>query len=245
MTDMNQEATILLPDDTLQFNCTKAVSCFNECCRDLNQFLTPYDILRLKNHLDLSSTQFLEKYTSQHTGPETGLPIITLKPRYDDHLRCPFVTLQGCRVYPDRPSSCRTYPLSRIATRSRSNGNISERYMLVQEPHCHGFQQTKTQRIKDWIKAQGLEPYNQMNDRLMEIISLKNRLHPKALNLAAQQLFYLALYDLDNFRGQIFTNDLLNGFITEPESLEAIRSDDVALLKLALKWVKAKLFSQP
>ena len=242
---MNQEATILLPDDTLQFDCSKGVPCFNECCRDLNQFLTPYDILRLKNHLGRSSTQFLEQYTSQHTGPETGLPIITLKPRYDDHLKCPFVTPQGCRVYADRPSSCRTYPLARIATRCRDTGQISERYMLVQEPHCHGFQQTKTQRIKDWIKAQGLEPYNQMNDRLMEIISLKNRLHPKALNLAAQQLFYLALYDLDNFRGQIFTNDLLNGFITEPESLEAIRSDDVALLKLALKWVKAKLFSQP
>jgi hypothetical protein len=76
---MNDEMKPLSLDDRFCFECSKDRSCFNECCKDINQFLTPYDILRLKGHLKITSSVFLEQYTNQHTGPETGLPIITLK----------------------------------------------------------------------------------------------------------------------------------------------------------------------
>ena len=56
---MDPELTPISPQDTFRFSCSPVVVCFNECCRDLNQFLTPYDILRLKNHLGLSSGEFL------------------------------------------------------------------------------------------------------------------------------------------------------------------------------------------
>ncbi|RUA03022.1 MAG: YkgJ family cysteine cluster protein, partial [Deltaproteobacteria bacterium] len=45
--------------DTFIFHCHPEISCFNGCCRDLNQFLYPYDILRLTGHLKLHSSQFL------------------------------------------------------------------------------------------------------------------------------------------------------------------------------------------
>lgn len=76
---MEESFKSLLPDDKFRFSCTNRLSCFNECCRDLNQYLTPYDILRLKKNFGMSSGMFLAKYTSQHTGTETGLPVITLK----------------------------------------------------------------------------------------------------------------------------------------------------------------------
>ena len=76
---MENNMTPLSLNDTFKFSCSKKVPCFNECCRDLNQFLFPYDILRMKNRLGLPSNLFLEQYTSQHTGPETGLPVITFK----------------------------------------------------------------------------------------------------------------------------------------------------------------------
>jgi hypothetical protein len=53
-------------DDTFKFSCSAKVPCFNECCQDLNQFLTPYDILCLKNHLGMTSGAFLERYTTTH-----------------------------------------------------------------------------------------------------------------------------------------------------------------------------------
>ena len=70
----------LADDEPFCFCCSPAGPCFNACCRDLNQALAPYDILRLKNSLGLTSGRFLENFTNQHIGPESGLPVITLKP---------------------------------------------------------------------------------------------------------------------------------------------------------------------
>ncbi len=239
---MNEEMTALSLDEPFQFSCSKNVPCFNECCRDLNQFLTPYDILRLKKNLGMTSTAFLEKYTIQHIGHETGFPIITLKPNSSSDLQCPFVTPDGCKVYEDRPSSCRTYPLARLASRSRETGEISEYYALMQEPHCKGFEQDKEQTVLEWVEEQGLAVYNEMNDLLMEIIGLKNRLNPGMMDLASRHMFHLACYDLDAFRKNIFEEGLLDDLNLDTDTLESIKNDDEALLKFSLGWLKQNLF---
>ena len=77
---MTDEMIPVHEKDAMPFDCSSKNSCFNECCRDLNQALTPYDILRLKRNLGISSQVFLKKYTSLHYGPESGLPIVTFKP---------------------------------------------------------------------------------------------------------------------------------------------------------------------
>lgn len=236
------EIEYLLSDDRFRFSCSERVSCFNECCRDLNQFLTPYDILRLKNGLGLSSTQFLEQYTIQHTGPQTGMPVITLKAADMSDLRCPFVTPDGCRVYENRPSSCRIYPLIRLVSRNRESGKITEQYALIQEEHCRGFEQEHDQSVREWIENQGLLPYHEMNDMMMEIIALKNQRCPGQMDIKAQHIFHLALYDSDNFRQQIFENGLLDKFGLSDETLRLIREDDVALLKTGFQWVQKILF---
>jgi len=228
--------------DTFCFNCSPEVPCFNECCRDLNQFLTPYDILRLKNHFDLPSVKFLEQFTSQHIGPETGLPIVTLKPWEGTDLTCPFVSPEGCKVYKNRPSSCRTYPLVRGLSRSRETGEITEQFMMLQEPHCHGFREHGKQTVRQWMDGQEIVIYNEINDQLMEIISLKNQLIPGPLDLKSRHMFYLALYDLDNFRSQIKKNGLLNDFDIDSTTLDKAMEDDVALLNLGMKWIKKVLF---
>ena len=234
----------LLPNGRFRFSCSPDVPCFNECCRDLNQFLTPYDILRLKNHLGLSSGEFLRKYTSQHIGPESGLPIVTLKPNDPHRLTCPFVTDKGCRVYENRPSSCRTYPLMRAVTRSRSTGETTAQFMVVKESHCRGFEDCKTRTLKQWMHDQGVVIYNENNDKLMQIISLKNRLIPGPLDLESRHLFHIALYDLDNFRSQIQNNGLLDNFPINSRVMDAALKTDAALLDLAMHWIKRVLFDQ-
>jgi Fe-S-cluster containining protein len=234
--------TEIFLDDPFRFACSSAVSCFNECCRDLNQFLTPYDIVRLKNHFGMTSAEFLKQYCSKHTGPESGLPIVTLRPGSAPQLTCPFVTADGCRVYENRPSSCRTYPLVRAISRSRETGTIRERYMVLKENHCLGFNENKTQTVREWIAQQGLSVYFELNDMLMEIISIKNQIGPAALDLKSAHIFHLALYDLDSFRLQIFDNKLIEDYEMEPAMIEAIKSDDTELLKLGIKWVRRELF---
>jgi len=241
---VDPELTPISPQDTFRFSCSPAVPCFNECCRDLNQFLTPYDILRLKNHFGLSSGKFLARYTSLHTGPESGLPIVTLRPKENDDRLCPFISPNGCTVYENRPSSCRTYPLVRALARSRQTGEITEQFMVLQEPHCRGFIQSGNRTVKQWMDGQEIAIYNAVNDQLMEIISLKNQRMPGPLDLKSRQRFYTALYDLDNFRSQIKKSRLLEDFDVDAANIDKAMADEVALLELGMKWVKKVLFDQ-
>ena len=234
--------TPLSPNDAFQFSCAKGLPCFNSCCRDLNQFLTPFDILQLKNHLGVSSAEFLARYTTRHTGPESGLPITTLKPVIPSRRKCPFVTSAGCSVYTGRPSSCRMYPLVRAISRSRKTGSVSEYFILLKEPHCRGFDQDNCQAVREWIASQGLAMYNQMNDMLMEIISLKNLYMPGPLDNKSRHIFHMALYDLDSFKSKIINEGLLDNLHLDPQRLDTIKNDDVALLKLGHRWVKQILF---
>ncbi len=243
---MNEDDfTPLALDDVFAFSCTPEVACFNECCRNLNQFLTPYDILRLKNHLGLTASVFLERYTVTHIGPETGLPVVVLRQDPASGMACPFVSERGCTVYEARPSSCRAYPLARLASRCRETGRVAEHYALLREPHCLGFREEKRQTVRQWIADQGLSECNEMNDLLMEIIGLKSRHHPRPLDIRERQMFHLACYDLDAFRKQVLEKGLLSAFHPDPELLRAAESDDKALLRLSMAWLKQALFGIP
>lgn len=241
---MDPEVTPLSRQATFCFSCNPAVPCFNECCRDLNQFLTPYDVLRLKSHLGLPSGQFLAQYTSQHIGPESGLPIVTLKPSDQRERICPFVTPKGCRVYENRPSSCRTYPLMRAVGRNRQTGEMSERFMVLKEPHCRGFDQGKSHTAAQWISEQKVAVYNEINDKLMQIISLKNTRMPGELDGKARRLVHTALYDLDGFRSQITDNGLPADRRLDSALADKALEDDVALLEVGMSWIKRVLFDQ-
>jgi Fe-S-cluster containining protein len=224
-------------EDPFSFACNPGVACFNQCCRDLNHFLTPYDVLRLRRRLGLSSGEFLRSFTSRHTGPESGLPVVTLKPTGGSQLRCPFVTPQGCSVYPDRPAACRTYPLVRLVARPREGGPNTERFFLLKEPHCQGHRQEGRQTVREWLENQDLSQYNRMNDLLMALISLKNRLAPGPLPIPLQHLFYQC-YDLDAFRAQLRKTE--PGPAADAAAWESLEGDDSALLTYALDyWQKA------
>lgn len=232
---------LLIPitaDTVFRFECSPEVACFNQCCRDLVQALTPYDVLRVRQELGLSSGRFLEQYTRTHTGPGSGLPVVTLKPADEQTRVCPFVSPAGCRVYPNRPASCRTYPLARSLSRARATGAALESFYILREPHCHGFAGVREQTVCGWIDDQELCDYNAENDRMLELISAKNRLHPGPLPPDALDALTLALYDLDGFRAQ-----LLDGRIKDAGALcdafpNAIEGDDLQLLHAGLAWAK-------
>jgi Fe-S-cluster containining protein len=206
------------------------------------QYLTPYDILRLRKHLGMSSGEFLARYTVQYTGAESGLPVVSLKPADTPDRACCFVTPEGCRVYPSRPTSCRTYPLARAIRRCRDTGRVSEHFALIREPHCKGHDRGRRQNVQEWLRHQDLSDFNPLNDRMLEIIGLKNRHLPGPLDLRRQHLFRLALYDLDAFRDHVFNRGLLDGFQVSRSRLERAQTDDVVLLEIAHQWIKHILF---
>jgi Fe-S-cluster containining protein len=222
------------------------VSCFNECCRDLNQALTPYDLLRLRSCLGIDSREFFRRYADIHAGPASGLPVASLRFDDRDDRRCPFVTGTGCRVYADRPSSCRLYPLARALYRSRATGALDAQYAIVREPHCRGFDQGPFQNLNQWIAGQGLEIYFRMNDPLIELIALKNRLRPGPLPARLQQQVQLAFYDIDSLKTQVAPGRMgrlhqqagSNRWPPAPGP----EDDDTQWLAWSLNWVRHLLF---
>ena len=239
---MNDPIRPIAADETFRFECNEGVPCFNACCKNLNQFLTPYDILQLKNCLGMSSGKFLEKFTTQSIGPETGLPVISLKPLAGEDLKCPFVTPDGCSVYANRPSSCRIYPVARAVSRNRKTGKISEHFALIHEDHCRGYQQKKVQTVKEWMRSQDVIACNQVNDLFLEIISLKARLLPGPLDLRSKHLFHIALYDIDAFKKQIFEDGLADDMHLEKGLLKELKEDEIELLKFGHELVKKVVF---
>lgn len=231
-------------EEVFRFACHCKVPCFNHCCRDLNQALTPYDVLRLKRHLKISSKDFFATYAMVYTGSSTGLPVVSLRFGNDTDKSCPFVSARGCMVYPARPSSCRIYPLARALRRSRSNGRIREYYAVIREAHCRGFEESGTQTVRQWITDQELETGLAMNDALMELIALKNQLRPGPLAPEHLQMAQMAFYDIETLRLKALDNELPGMDNDHLKPLPDIR-DDESWLKWGLQWITRVLFGQP
>ena len=241
---MNDEMLPVALDDPMEFNCSPGNPCFNQCCRDLNQALTPYDILRIKNAVNFPSRQFLREYTSRHTGPGSGLPVLTFKTNPATGHACPFVTDSGCSIYNDRPASCRMYPLARAIVKDRTTGKNVEYFALIEEEHCKGFGDQSNKTVAQWLKSQDVEDHNTQNDKILELISLKNQIRPGKLEGAEEDIFYMALYDLDNFKIQIKEKGLLASMDLPVEYVEKVVADDLSLLNFGIAWIKYQLFGK-
>jgi uncharacterized protein len=233
-----------LEKETFTFACHPGVPCFTECCRDLRLVLTPYDILRLKNRLGLTSGVFLDDYTEMQLGEHNGFPAVFLKMEADERRTCPFVTPQGCRVYEDRPGACRIYPVGRGASKNQSQGPTREIFFVVREPHCQGFQEPPDWTVGDWSKDQGLELYNYFNDLWMEIITHRGSLGAGEVIPKKMQMFAMASYNLDQFRCFVLGSKFLTLFELPEEMIKKIKTDDAELFTLACQWLKFALFGE-
>lgn len=242
---MSDEPELIGIDDTFTFSCDPALTCFNQCCRDLNQFLYPYDIVRLKTRLGMRSDVFLDTYTVIYGGDTTGLPVVSFRTRASDGHRCPFVGDEGCKVYPDRPASCRLFPLARAISRSRKTGEIMEHYALIEDPVCRGFDHGNPMTVRQFVTDQGLLPYNTFNDKMIELISMKQQIMPGYLDSPYREKFILGCYNVDGFRDAIIEDGLIDHGLIGAERFEKLRSDDLTTLEIGMAWVTSELFGAP
>ncbi len=231
-------------DSHFNFKCHPGVPCFNECCGDVNIFLTPYDIIRLKKNLGITSTEFLKKYTFSPFDENLKYPVILLKMNDDEKKTCPFVSKDGCTVYPDRPWACRMYPLGLAFPKEGSDQLDKEFYFLLRESICKGFEEKKERTVREWIKSEGIEEYNKMGEDFKELtlhkfFSDKGNLTPPKI-----EMFFMACYDIDKFRRFLFNSTFFQKFEIDEATQSRIKEDDVELLKLGYRWLRFALFGE-
>ena len=230
--------------NTFAFRCHKGIECFTRCCADLNLVLTPYDIIRLKNRLGMSSEDFLNKHTDTTMDRHQRFPMVKLIMNQDEKRKCPFVSSDGCTIYEDRPGACRIYPLGRAATKPDVQRDTREKFFIVDEKHCLGFHEEKEWTIEEWLKNEGLDEYNAMNDQWLEIITSQKDLGPKKDIHQKTKMFFMASYNLDRFREFVFGSKFFKLFDVEPNLMERLASNDVELMKFAFEWLKFSLFGE-
>ena len=230
-------------ESKFEFECHKNLDCFTKCCRGINIILTPYDIVRLKNKLKLSSEEFLAIYTKPEILEETDLPVVTLKLLDDEKKSCPFVKDDGCIVYKDRPSTCRYYPVGTASLSHKNAEDKEEFYFFVKENHCNGFKEKKQWTIKDWRKDQGVDIHDEINSAWTDLV-VRKRSFPKNIMLTekAKQMFFMVSYNVDAFKRFVFESDFLKKYELKKSLLEKIKKDEIELLKFAFQWLRFTLF---
>ncbi len=239
-----EEYPRLSEESRFQFKCHPGVPCFNDCCRDVNIFLTPYDIIRLKNRLGISSAEFLSKYTISPFDENLKYPVVLLKMDENEKKNCPFVTDKGCSVYEDRPWSCRMYPLGLASPKDSGETGNGEFFFLLQEAVCQGFKEHREITVADWIKDQGIEEYNRMGEYFKDITL--NEFFTGGGTLAPEkiEMFFMACYNIDSFRNFVFNSTFLKKFDVDEATVAQIKADDIEMMKFAFNWLRFALFGE-
>ncbi|MFV1951740.1 MAG: YkgJ family cysteine cluster protein [Nitrospinota bacterium] len=225
--------------DKFKFFCGKEIECSIQCCSNLNLMLTPYDIFRMKKRLKLSSEDFLMQYTTSPLKEGTAIPVVMLRMTDDEKRTCPFASSEGCKIYEDRPGSCRVYPLGQATTNDEDKASHKEIYFIVREPYCIGFNTDKEWTVREWKKNQGLDIYNEMNHPWMEIILDKILQKQKMLDDNIAKMIFMGSYNLDAFKRFVFESRFLETFDIENEVIESIKKDELELMRFGFMWLKA------
>lgn len=222
------------------FECSPGLDCFGACCRDKRLPLMPYDALRLCRALDMPTTDFLGEYTELEADPRSGWPTLRIHLNRDGV--CPFLSPSGCRVYEDRPTCCRIFPVVRAVKRDPKTGRSHQLYLRQKTTGCLGWDQPRALTPEQWVADQGLPLYHRYNDRLMDLV-----MHPARkgkLDLTPPQVhaFVAALFNLDIFLRLVGDPGFASQFGFASARVAAALLDREELMLLGQDWLTAQLF---
>lgn len=233
----------LTPDSKLTFKCHPGIACFTKCCSNIDILLTPYDVIRMKNRLGISSTEFLAKYTHSVLDKKTSQPLLYIRLLEEGQRPCPFVEAsEGCTIYGDRPAACRYYPVGQVTHRRMDDKNEApihdEFYVVVRENHCLGFQEDKTWTIQEWREDQEAALCDEMNREWKNIMMKQDLPRGEVFDQKRQTMFYIASYDIDGFRQFVFESRFLEIFDVDAGTLDRISKDETELMHFSFRYLK-------
>lgn len=225
------------------FRCHPDIPCFTECCRELELALTPYDVLRLSQELQMSGSAFIDRYVVVEQDDQGGFPQLYLGMVDDGRASCPFVSAKGCMVYAGRPGACRAYPVGRGVTLD-GDGKVRAMYVLVREVHCLGFAGPQSRNIAEWFENQGLIEYNAINDEVLRLLQHEQMRRGRNLTPEEKDTFILALYKLDQFRKLVSSPHFRDKYLPRRGERESVLADDLSLLRFGIRWLQEVLFAE-
>ena len=232
-------------DSEIQFHCHKNISCFNECCKNIDITLMPYDIQRLKRRENISSSEWVAKYTMPFPMDAHDMPGLKLATR-PGSTACVFLTEEGCSVYEDRPTACRYYALGSMGVRKQGAAEVEDLYFLVKEPHCKGHEEPRTLTVREYREEQGLVEYDEKNREWRDIVLKKRSSGPTvgAPTPRSLQLFDMCSYDIDNFRAFLQSPGFTEIFDIDGQEKQDMTEDEDKLFQFSCRFLKQVLYGE-
>lgn len=165
---------------TFHFECTRS----GECCRHMEIFLNPYDILRMAKALDTTTIQVIQDQLLFLENRQQGILKPVLKAAREGV--CEFNSNRLCRIHRDRPLPCRLFPIARI----------DEDFHLQQVSYCKGLASQREQDVDTYIQEEeaqehldAAKPYHRVMRTYVTMDGL--------LDQETKDLFHTVLYDFD------------------------------------------------
>jgi len=229
----------------IQFSCHKGIGCWNACCSNIDISLTPYDILRLKKRLQLSSAEFLTKYTFPYEFEKDDIAGVKFRP-VQGGSACQFMTPEGCSVYDDRPTACRYYPVALVSMRKEGEAFDTASYALVKEDHCKGHEVKRSLTIDEYRTEQGVVEYDELARGWRQLILKKKSSGPSIgkPSLKSRQLFFMACYDQDQFRAFVASASFGDLFALSLEERQTLVGDDLGLMEFGFRFLRQVMFGE-
>jgi Fe-S-cluster containining protein len=148
--------------DTLPLTCSRK----GTCCHGNQVFLNPWEILCLANEKNVSTSEFIDKYTDLNG----------LKLRFDagkNHIGKSACNLYvedfGCSVHKGRPLACRLFPIGRQIQQNE----IQYIYQGTEFPCLNGCSEVlelPKLSVGDYLSEQETELYEHAQDEYLEVL---------------------------------------------------------------------------
>ncbi len=230
--------------DTFRFRCHPGIGCFNRCCRNLNLFLYPYDVMRLRARLGITSDEFLDRHVDVVLRPGSHFPDVLLRMAENSQRTCPFLTDQGCSVYPDRPDTCRTFPLEQALIHDGETDEDASVFFFRPPDFCLGRHEDFAWTVPEWVEDQEAQDYHRMTIRWAELRGLfqNDPWGGEGPGGTRAKMTFMAAYNLDRFREFVFGSSFLKRFKIKSDLLRKIEKDDTQLMLLGFDWIKLFLW---
>jgi Fe-S-cluster containining protein len=230
---------------TIQFRCHKGIACWNACCSNIDISLTPYDILRLKRRLGITSGEFLLQYTLPYEMEQNSIAGVKLRP-VENGTACQFMTPDGCGVYEDRPTACRYYPVALLSMRRQDEYTDTQSFALVKEAHCLGHNEPRSLTIDAYRREQGLEEYDDLARGWRQLILQKKSSGPSVGKPSKQslQLYFMVCYDLDRFRSFVTSTGFTELYALPEAEYNTMLADETTLMQFGFRFLKQVLFGE-
>jgi uncharacterized protein len=233
--------------ETFNFQCHAALACFNRCCRNLNLFLYPYDVLRLSRHLEISTDEFIERYVDVVLRDGHYFPEVLLRMAENHEKTCPYLTEDGCSVYPDRPDTCRTFPVEQGAQYDAVTDTTTAVHFFRPPDFCLGQHEEKQWTTDTWAADQEAEQYHEMTMRWARVRRMfqSDPWGAEGPRGAKARMAFMATYNLGRFREFLFNSTFFKRYRIKPDVKRRLRTSDKSLLLFGFEWVKVFVWGLP